>query len=111
MKILYRNNEFYLLYSIDDLDTANCYKNRKRRIMPVDYCETKRRKRVETVMHQHNENAIQIKIEQIQLFRTAIDHLNARIGVEVISDDEEDSNIFELDDLACSDNEVEPTDD
>lgn len=60
-------------------------------MMPVDYCETKRRKKTATPNATTNEQPIQIKLERIDRMHRTIAVLNEKLGVELISDDDEDN--------------------
>lgn len=71
---------------VDYRHEATEYMQRKRRLLPVDYAETKRRKQNKCVSRDKDAD-IQIKLERIDLMQTSIGLLNERIGVELISDD------------------------
>lgn len=63
--------------------------------MPVDYCETKRRKKSEAPASNAIQ-PIQVKLEQIDRMRQTIGVLNDKLGIEEISDDDEsDSPIID----------------
>lgn len=70
---------------------AEEYSNRKRRIIPINYCEAKRQKRQDNNVNLPEE-PIRMKLEQIDYLRHSVGLLNARLGIETISDDEENMN-------------------
>lgn len=55
--------------------------------MPVEYSETKRRKRSNDAERDEMQQAVHVKLEQIEWMKYSIDYLNAKLGAEVIADD------------------------
>lgn len=92
-------SKFYFHFSIfcnvfkfqEHRHRATEYKNRKRRVLPVNYDETKRRKK--TGKTNNNPPNVEVKLETmdvaLHVMQTSINRLNERLGPEIISDDEE----------------------
>lgn len=79
---------------------ATEYKDRKRRIRPVDYCETKRRSQVVESPEPNQSDIplnIAVKKEKFDGLLQAINYLNEQLGPVVINDDVEIRPVIDMD--------------
>lgn len=67
---------------------ATEHQSRKRRVLPMDYSETKRRKTTpRNTVRPYLE--VEVKIERMELLQRSLNELNKRVGSEIISDDQD----------------------